>query len=252
MEVWNSGMAENEIGIMEYWNDGMLGIASIMGSQYSNVPIFHFSNIPVLERRLLVANANTLTLPAESGEWSLPSRRKVGVIGLILTESALFTIFVIAYLFYIGKSATGPYPKDVLELPILATICLLSSSVTVVLAEHAFRRGHNGGFRLWWLITILLAVAFLGSTAFEWRRLIFRDNLTISTNLFGTTFYSLVGLHASHVIVGLTLLVLVLILSLRGYVTRAHAEHVEMLSWYWHFVDGIWIIVFTVVYIIGR
>ena len=199
-----------------------------------------------------MANAHTLTLPAESGEWSLPSRRKVGVIGLILTESALFTIFVIAYLFYIGKSATGPYPKDVLELPILATICLLSSSVTVVLAEHAFRRGHNGGFRLWWLITILLAVAFLGSTALEWRRLIFRDNLTISTNLFGTTFYSLVGLHASHVIVGLTLLVLVLILSLRGYVTRAHSEHVEMLSWYWHFVDGIWIIVFTVVYIIGR
>ena len=92
-----------------------------------------------------MANANTLTLPAESADWSLPSRRKVGVIGLILTESALFTIFVTAYLFYIGKSATGPYPKDVLELPILATICLLSSSVTVVLAERAFRRGHNGG-----------------------------------------------------------------------------------------------------------
>ena len=199
-----------------------------------------------------MANAHALTLPAESADWSLPSRRKVGVIGLILTESALFTIFVVAYLFYIGKSATGPYPKDVLELPILATICLLSSSVTVVLAEHAFRRGHDGGFRLWWLITILLAVAFLGSTALEWRRLIFKDNLTISTNLFGTTFYSLVGLHASHVIVGLTLLVLVLILSLRGYVTRAHSEHVEMLSWYWHFVDGIWVIVFTVVYIIGR
>jgi cytochrome c oxidase subunit III len=199
-----------------------------------------------------VANAHTLTLPADSAEWSLPSRRKVGVIGLILTESALFTIFVVAYLFYIGKSATGPYPKDVLELPILATIFLLSSSVTVVLAEHAFRRGHTGGFRLWWLITILFGVVFLGATAIEWRRLIFRDNLTISTNLFGTTFYSLVGLHASHVIVGLILLVLVLILSLRGYVTRAHSEHVEMLSWYWHFVDGIWIIVFTVVYIIGR
>ena len=146
----------------------------------------------------------------------------------------------------------GPIRNQVLDLPILATIYLLSSSVTVVLAERAFRRGHAGGFRLWWLITILLAAAFLGSTALEWQRLIFRDHLTISTNLFGTTFYSLVGLHASHVIVGSILLVLVLILSLRGYVTRAHAEHVEMLSWYWHFVDGIWIIVFTVVYIIGR
>ena len=199
-----------------------------------------------------MATANTLTMHAETIEWSLPSRRKIGVIGLILTESALFTIFVTAYLFYIGKSLTGPYPKDVLELPILATICLLSSSLTVALAEHAFRRGNIRGFQLWWLITILLAVAFLSSTALEWRRLIFRDHLTISTNLFGTTFYSLVGLHASHVIVGLTLLVLVLILSLRGNVMRQHAEHIEMLSWYWHFVDGIWVIVFTVVYIIGR
>jgi len=199
-----------------------------------------------------VANAHTLTLPAESGEWSLPSRRKLGVIGLILTESALFTIFVVAYLFYLGKSATGPYPKDVLDLPILATICLLSSSLTIVLAERAFRRGYARGFQLWWLITIVLAAAFLVSTAFEWQRLIFKDHLTISTNLFGTTFYSLVGLHASHVIVGLILLVLVFVLSLRGHVTRAHTEHVEMLSWYWHFVDGIWIVVFTVVYIIGR
>ena len=199
-----------------------------------------------------MANANSLTLPAESADWSLPSRRKVGVIGLILTESALFTIFVTAYLFYIGKSATGPYPKEVLDLPIVATICLLSSSLTVALAEGAFRRGDSGKFQLWWLVTIVLATAFLGSTALEWRRLIFTDHLTIATNLFGTTFYSLVGLHASHVIVGLILLVLVFILSLRRHVTRAHFEHVEMLSWYWHFVDGIWVIVFTVVYIIGR
>ena len=198
-----------------------------------------------------MANA-TLTWPAESTDWSLPSRRKMGVIGLIATESALFTIFVTAYLFYIGKSTNGPYPNQVLELPILATICLLSSSLTVVLAEQAFRRGNTGEFQLWWLFTILLAAFFLASTAREWRRLIFKEHLTIGTNLFGTTYYSLVGLHASHVIVGLILLVLVLILSLRGYVTRAHAEHVEMLSWYWHFVDGIWVIVFTVVYIIGR
>ena len=174
------------------------------------------------------------------------------MIGLILTESALFTIFVTAYLFYLGKSATGPYPKDVLELPILATICLFSSSLTVALAERAFRRENTRGFQLWWLITILLAVAFLVSTALEWRRLIVKDHLTIATNLFGTTFYSLVGLHASHVIVGLVLLTLVLVLSLRGGVKEAHAEHIEMLSWYWHFVDGIWVIVLTVVYVIGR
>jgi len=199
-----------------------------------------------------VANATTLTLPAESADWTLPSRRKVGVISLIVTETALFTIFAVAYLFYIGKSLTGPYPAQVLEPPILATICLLSSSTTIMLAERAFRREASGAFRLWWLITILLALVFLGWTAFEWRRLIYEHNLTIATNLFGTSFYSLVGLHATHVIAGLILLTLVFVLSLRGLVTKVYSEHIEMISWYWHFVDGVWVVVFTVVYVIGR
>ena len=199
-----------------------------------------------------MATAHTLTLPAETADWALPSRRKIGVISLIVTETALFTIFAVAYLFYIGKSLTGPYPAQVLEPPILATICLLSSSVTIMLAERAFRTEATGSFRLWWLITIVLAVVFLGWTALEWRRLIYQHNLTIATNLFGTSFYSLVGLHATHVVAGLTLLTLVFWLSLRGVVTRSYSEHIEMISWYWHFVDGVWVVVFTVVYIIGR
>ena len=199
-----------------------------------------------------MVEAEVLTLPAESADWVLPSRRKIGVISLIVTETALFTIFAVAYLFYIGKSLTGPYPAQVLEPPILATICLLGSSVTILLAERAFRNEANGSFRLWWLITIVLAVVFLGWTALEWRRLIYQHNLTIATNLFGTSFYSLVGLHATHVVAGLTLLTLVFWLSLRGVVTRSYSEHIEMISWYWHFVDGVWVVVFTVVYIIGR
>jgi cytochrome c oxidase subunit 3 len=199
-----------------------------------------------------VATAHTLTLPAESADWALPSRRKIGVISLIVTETALFTIFAVAYLFYIGKSLTGPHPAQVLEPPILATICLLGSSVTIMLAERAFRKEANGSFRLWWLITIVLALLFLGWTALEWRRLIYQHNLTIATNLFGTSFYSLVGLHATHVVAGLTLLSLVFWLSLRGVVTRNYSEHIEMISWYWHFVDAVWVVVFTVVYIIGR
>ena len=199
-----------------------------------------------------MANAHDVTLSAESYEWTLPSRRKVAVICLICTEAALFTIFVVAYLFYIGKSLIGPYPAEELEMPIGATICLLSSSVTIVLSERALRREYGTGFHLWWLVTILLGAAFLGSTAFEWRRLIFQDRLTISTNLFGTTFYSVVGLHATHVIIGLILLTLVLVLSLRGAVKPAHAEHIEMISWYWHFVDAVWVVVFSVVYVIGR
>jgi cytochrome c oxidase subunit 3 len=185
-------------------------------------------------------------------EWKLPSTRKVAIVCLIITETCLFSIFVAAYLFYSGKSLTGPTPREVLELPVMSTICLLSSSITITLAERAFRRDRVGIFKLWWLATIALAASFLAATAFEWHKLIYQEGLTISTNLFGTTFYSLVGLHATHVIVGLCLLILVFILSLRGYVTIMHRERLEMISWYWHFVDAVWIVVFTVVYVIGR
>src|SRR5438132_10148659 len=116
-----------------------------------------------------------------------------------------------------------------------------------MLAERAFRTEASGSFKIWWLITIVLAVVFLGWTALEWRRLIYQHNLTISTNLFGTSFYSLVGLHATHVVVGLILLSLVFLLSLRGLVTRNYSEHIEMIWWYWHSVDSVWVFVFTVV-----
>jgi cytochrome c oxidase subunit 3/cytochrome o ubiquinol oxidase subunit 3 len=100
-----------------------------------------------------MTTATAQTFPAAT-EWKLPSKRKVGMLCLIVTESSLFTIFVVAYLFYLGKSLNGPYPKDVIPLPILASICLLSSSVTVALAERAFKRGKSGAFKLWWFITI--------------------------------------------------------------------------------------------------
>jgi len=192
------------------------------------------------------------TTPASAADWKLPSRRKVGVLCLIATESALFSIFVVAYLFYLGKSLNGPYPGDVLTPPILSSICLLSSSVTVVLAERAFRRGNQTKFRLWLFLTIALGLVFLIATGLEWKRLIYHDHFTISSNLAGTTFYSLVGLHASHVIIGLILLLLVFVLGLLNKVGPEQHERIEILSWYWHFVDVVWIIVFTVVYVIGR
>ena len=185
-------------------------------------------------------------------EWRLPSSRKVAVACLVLTETCLFSIFVAAYVFYVGKSLTGPTPREVLELPVLSTICLLSSSVTIVLAEGAFKKDRKRLFQLLWLLTLVLAAVFLTMTAVEWRRLIYEKGLTISTNLFGTTFYSLVGLHASHVIVGLCLLLLVLIFSLTGSLVQMHRERIQMISWYWHFVDAVWVVVFTVVYVIGR
>ena len=197
-------------------------------------------------------NDASLPLALEPGDWTLPSSRKVAIVCLILTETALFSIFVAAYLFYIGKSLTGPTPREVLDLPVLATIFLLSSSVTIVLAERSFNRDRVGLFKLFWFATIVLAGLFLTMTTFEWRKLIYHDGLTITTNLFGTTFYSLVGLHASHVIIGMCLLLLVFVFSLLGFVNIMHRERLQMISWYWHFVDAVWIVVFTVVYVIGR
>lgn len=184
--------------------------------------------------------------------WVTPPRGPIAMFSLILAESAIFTIFVVAYIFYIGKSQSGPQPKDVLEAPIFYSICLLSSSLTIHLAVKALRKGRSRDFGMWWGATILLGALFLFGTLSEWNRLIYRDGLTISTNLFGTTYYSLVGLHGFHVVVGLILLTAVMVFTLLGNVREQHAERLDVLSLYWHFVDTVWVVVFTVVYIIGR
>jgi cytochrome c oxidase subunit III len=190
-------------------------------------------------------------MTAARDEVELIDKGKVGTAALILTETALFSVFVVAYVFYLGKSVKGPFPKDVLTTPVWATICLLSSSVTAEVAIRALRRG-SGAFKLWLAATILLGLEFLHRTAVEWDHLIRVDHLTIKSNLFGTTFYALVGLHATHVAIGLCLLLLVLLLSLTGAEVLKHAHRVELLGWYWHFVDAVWVVVFTVVYVMGR
>ncbi len=194
--------------------------------------------------------ANTAA-PIET-QWSLPYKGQVGMLALIAAESAIFTIFVVAYIFYIGKSLSGPTPREVLELPIFASICLLSSSLTIHAAVGALRKANLGPFRLWWFLTLALGSIFLIATGREWHHLIYDKGLTISTNLFGTTYYSLVGLHAFHVTVGLIGLLTVLLLALFGKVQQGHSKNVDTFAMYWHFVDVVWIVVFTVVYIIGR
>jgi cytochrome c oxidase subunit 3 len=180
------------------------------------------------------------------------SRGRAGIIGFILAETSLFGVFVVAYLFYIGKSVTGPFPREVLELPIVGTVCLLSSSVSVALGARALAAGRVARAGSWLFVTVVLGLTFLGGTAREWRRLIVERGFTIGTNLFGTTFYPLVGLHASHVILGLFMLSLCVVLACVGALQARHAERVELVSWYWHFVDGVWVVVFTVVYVVGR
>lgn len=194
---------------------------------------------------------STIGAPPIPRPWVLPSRGRAGMIALIATESAFFTIFVTAYVFYIGKSLTPPYPRDVLSYPLLNTACLLSSSVTIVLASRALRQGAMLRFTVLWFMTLALGVEFLIGTGLEWHRLIYHAGLTIRTNLFGTTYYSLVGLHALHVTIGSLAIALVMALTLAGAVTQEHAERVELLSWYWHFVDAVWIVVFLTVYVIS-
>jgi len=197
-------------------------------------------------------NATSMTVAELEINWDRSGRGRVGMFGLIAAEAAIFTIFVVAYLFYVGKSLTGPLPKDVLSVPIFYTICLLSSSLTIHLAAKSLRRGSVRGFGILWFATIALGAAFLYGTATEWHRLIYQEGLAISTNLFGTTYYSLVGLHGFHVVVGLVGLSIVMALMLLGNVRSDHADRVEVLSLYWHFVDAVWVVVFTVVYVVGR
>ena len=194
----------------------------------------------------------TTSCPTPGSAWHLPSRGKVAMASLIIAESGIFTIFVVAYLFYLGKSVTGPTPQEVLETPIFYTICLLSSSLTIHFAAKSLARGIGFAFLALWLLTIALGGLFLYGTAREWQRLIYQHGLTISTNLFGTTYYSLVGLHAFHVTVGLIMLVMVAIFGLIGRVGEQHSGRIDVLAMYWHFVDAVWIVVFTVVYVLGR
>jgi len=195
---------------------------------------------------------STLPISVPVSETPLPYKGRVAMFSLIAAESAIFTIFVVAYIYYIGQSLSGPTPREVLDIPILNTIFLLSSSLTIWLAERALVRRAMSSFAGFWGLTILLGALFLIGTGREWYKLIAVDHLTISTNLFGTTYYSLVGLHALHVVVGLILLSAVFVFGLMRALRPEDTKRVEVLALYWHFVDCVWVVVFTVVYLVGR
>ncbi len=176
---------------------------------------------------------------------------RAGMFGLIAAESAVFVIFIVAYAFYLGKSASGPTPR-ILTPPLFLSACLLSSSATLELAMHGLKRGALQAFRAWWLLTLLLGVIFLVGTGLEWRHLIVDEGLTISSNLFGTTFYALVGLHATHVSIGLLLMAGVAIFDAKKQITPDRVPELGVISLYWHFVDSVWVVVFSLVYVVGR
>jgi cytochrome c oxidase subunit 3/cytochrome o ubiquinol oxidase subunit 3 len=180
------------------------------------------------------------------------SSGQVGMLCFLATEVAFFSTLIVSYVIYVGKSTVGPMPSEALglELPIAGTFCLLLSSVTVHQATAALHGGHVNRFRLTWLATIVLGGLFLTVTAYEWHELIYQHDLTMGRNLFGTTYFTLVGFHAFHVTVGVVIMATVFAIAARAATRVAHGA--ELVSWYWHFVDGVWIVVFSVVYLYSR
>ena len=171
------------------------------------------------------------------------------------SEVAFFGTLIMTYVYFLHQTTHGePNPSQVFRLPMVlaASACLFSSSATIYLAEKALRRNSRQTFLGWWGLTIVLGVLFLLGTMLEWNDLIGRWGLTISRNLFGTTYFTLVGFHALHVTIGVIVMSIVFGLAWRRQITERNKTGVEVVSWYWHFVDGVWVVVFTLVYVVGR
>jgi cytochrome c oxidase subunit 3/cytochrome o ubiquinol oxidase subunit 3 len=179
---------------------------------------------------------------------------QIGMIAFLASEVAFFSTLIVAYLAFLGKDKIGPTPAEALSLSValMSTLFLLSSSGTIYLAERGLHSAQPGAFRRWWALTILLGATFLAGTLYEWSELIRVHRLTISRNLFGTTFYTLIGFHALHVTCGIIAMLVLLGLSWRYSLSAAKGGGVELVSWYWHFVDAVWVVVFSVVYWWGR
>lgn len=177
--------------------------------------------------------------------------RKLLMWTFIGSECMLFGSLITAYLVYRGRSVTGPYPEELLNIPFITvtTFVLLMSSLCMVLALSAVQRDSRGGSRLWLLMTALLGLVFLGGQVYEFSHFV-HEGLGLSKNLFSATFFLLTGTHGAHVAIGVTWLLSLLGLELRGKLGSEHVEIVEVAGLYWHFVDVVWIVLFTVIYLL--
>jgi cytochrome c oxidase subunit III len=200
---------------------------------------------PVGEQRLLPQPPPVLP-------WHGLSAAQYGMLAFLVSEASLFCTLIVVYVAFLGTDQSGPTPA-ILSLPLVicTTICLLTSSVTVHVAVKSLWQGRRLSFIRWWSATIVLGIAFLLGTAYEWRELVVVHDLTISRNLFGSTYYTLVGFHAVHVTVGVLVMLTVLGLTINRQLRTNSRPGVELVSWYWHFVDAVWIVVFSVVYLAG-
>jgi heme/copper-type cytochrome/quinol oxidase subunit 3 len=175
-------------------------------------------------------------------------KHKLGMGLFLLSEIFFFALLILAYVFFNGsvsEQATSLAPATAA----IFTVFLLGSSGTLWLAERSMAREQPGGLRLWLLITIVLGAIFLFGQVREYALLI-GENVTISSSLFGSSFFTLTGFHGLHVFSGLVALAIVLLLALRQPVAGTHSIALETIGWYWHFVDVVWIVIFTIIYLV--
>lgn len=194
---------------------------------------------------------HTAVAPAhEETSTGLPTF-KLGFWTFIGSESLFFGGLISTYMVYQGRSVTGPYPSDVFSIPLttLSTFVLLMSSLAMVLALAAVQRGSRKGSLTWLMITAVMGMIFLGFQAYEFTHFV-GMGLKIDTNLFGSSFFFLTGFHGAHVTVGILWLLALWVQAFRGNLGQKDALRVEVAGLYWHFVDIIWIVIFTFVYLL--
>ncbi|MDP9118804.1 MAG: cytochrome c oxidase subunit 3 [Actinomycetota bacterium] len=179
------------------------------------------------------------------------SHTKLAMWVFLGSECMLFGALITTYVLYRGRSLVGPFPADVFDIPYtsVSSFVLLASSLTMVLALSAGQQGDAGRMRLWLLTTALLGMTFVGGQVYEFTAF-YEEGLKLSTNLFGTTFYVLTGFHGVHVTVGVLMLLSLVGMSYARRLPDDPSFPVEMVGLYWHFVDIVWIVIFTVVYLI--
>jgi len=197
-----------------------------------------------------VESVHTFESEHEATSTGLPNT-KLAMWLFLASDCLLFGALISTYVLYRGASLVGPYPSEVFDIPYtsVSSFVLLASSLTMVLALAAIQRGEMGRMRVWLLATGLLGMTFVGGQVYEFTTF-YREGLTLSTNLFGTTFYVLTGFHGTHVGVGVLMLLSLVAMSFTGRITPRDTMAVELVGLYWHVVDIVWIVIFTVVYLI--
>jgi cytochrome c oxidase subunit 3/cytochrome o ubiquinol oxidase subunit 3 len=198
----------------------------------------------------VVESVHTFESEHEATSTGLPNT-KLAMWLFLASDCLLFGALISTYVLYRGASLVGPYPSEVFDIPYtsVSSFVLLASSLTMVLALAAIQRGEMGRMRVWLLATALLGMTFVGGQVYEFTTF-YREGLSLSTNLFGTTFYVLTGFHGTHVGVGVLMLLSLVAMSFTGRITPRDTMAVELVGLYWHFVDIVWIVIFTVVYLI--